>query len=237
MKLLTLQLRRLCVLTAIALMAGSSSVLLSANRASAQSILQEQGSLQPMQDEYTFSGTEGQSVAISMDSPDFDTVLVLLDPDGKEIAVNDDYGRSLNSTIVTTLPQDGMYTVLARSFSGMGGNYTVAVREATQYEQAYSEGASLFMEGNLAGAIAAYTEAIQLDPNQPEAYMDRADARYAQAYSQLNESASEPVQPSPQVIQSVVEDYQQAADLYEQAGDAELAQSIRDQINLLQAPQ
>ena len=177
-------------------------------------ILQQQGSLQPSQDEYSFTGKKGQAVTIALTSDAFDTFLTLLDPDGEEIASNDDYGRSLNSAIVITLPQDGTYKVLTKSYSGQGGDYSITVRPATPYEQAYSQGVNEYQEGNLRQAIAAMSEAIELDPNQPIAYLDRGDLYYEQDN-----------------LEAMIQDYQKAAELYEQQGDQATAQTLRQQIS------
>jgi len=209
-----------CVLaTAIAL--GSVSWASFAPVAQAQQTLfEEQGTLRPMEDEYTFSGTAGQAVAISMSSDVFDTLLVLRGPNNQEIAMNDDYARSLNSTIVTTLPTTGTYTVLARSFSGQGGQYRVVVRPATGYDMAYAQGLEQIRNGQLEEAIASFTEAIQQDPTQPVAYLDRGDAYY---YGQNN-------------MEAVLADYSRALELYEQAGDTLMADSLREQIRYIQTP-
>lgn len=207
-----------CVLaTAIAL--GTVSWASFAPTARAQETLfEEQGTLQPMEDSYTFAGTAGQAVAISMTSEVFDTLLMLRGPNGQDIAMNDDYARSLNSTIVTTLPTTGTYTVLARSFSGQGGPYRIVVRPATAYDLSYAQGLEQIRNGDLDAAIASFTEAINQDPTQPMAYLDRGDAYYGQGD-----------------IQAVIADYTRAADLYEQAGDMDMAQSLREQISYIQA--
>jgi tetratricopeptide (TPR) repeat protein len=199
----------------------AGSLFLPASPAIAQAILQEQGTLQPTQNKYSFTGQAGQTVTISINSPDFDTVLVLLDSNGEEIARNDDYARSLNSTIVMTLPNSGTYQVLAQSFSGQGGNYTLSVTPATPYEQAYAQAVALYQQGQYEQAIAAYTEAIEVDPNQPLAYAERADARYSQAGS---------------ISPDAINDYNRAAELFEQAGDTENARMLREQITYLQSP-
>jgi hypothetical protein len=68
----------------------------------------------------TFQGTEGETVTITMISED-DPYLILLDPDGQEVARNDDafdVQGSLNSQIEGhTLQQSGQYTIVATSFS------------------------------------------------------------------------------------------------------------------------
>jgi tetratricopeptide (TPR) repeat protein len=220
MNMRNLRLRNLSLLLAATVSLGSSIVLLPVSPAQAQVILQEQGTLQPTQAEYTFSGTEGQVVTIALTSPDFDTVLSLVDANNQEVASNDDYARSLNSTIVVTLPRTGAYKVLARSFSGQGGNYSVVVKPATPYEQAYSQAYTMFQQGNFDTALTAYNQAIQLDPNQPIAYADRGDVRAAKG----------------EQMASIVADYQHAIQLYQQAGDTDSVQMLQEQINYLQNP-
>jgi tetratricopeptide (TPR) repeat protein len=220
MNMRNLRLRNLGLLLAATVSLGSSIALLPVSPAQAQVILQEQGTLQPTQAEYTFSGTEGQVVTIALTSPDFDTVLSLVDANNQEVASNDDYARSLNSTIVVTLPRTGAYKVLARSFSGQGGNYSVVVRPATPYEQSYFQAYTMFQQGDFDAALTAYNQAIQLDPGQPIAYADRGDVRSAKGEEMPN----------------IIADYQQAIQLYQQAGDTDLVQMLQEQINYLQNP-
>lgn len=217
----------------------ASAVLLGAaflQGAQAQTVIDEQGTLRPSQDEYKFTGEAGQVLAISMASADFDTVLTLLSPTGEEVGFNDDFGRSLNSTIVTTIPVDGEYTVVAQSFSGQGGNYTLSVRPATDYEQAYNEGLTYAQDGNFDEAIAAYSRAIEVDDTQAAAYMDRADARWSQFYSsQELVEGEEPAPPTGEARDAIVADYARAADLYEEQGETDLVQSLREQISVLES--
>jgi hypothetical protein len=83
------------------------------------------------QEEYTFEGSEGDIVTITMiDTSDGDTLdplLILLDPEGGELTRNDDGNSSVvgqfNSQILNfTLPADGTYTVVATRFSQSTGN-------------------------------------------------------------------------------------------------------------------
>jgi len=69
-------------------------------------------------DEYTFNGTAGQQVTITMNSTAFDTVLYLLDANNNILAFNDDIdGNTTNSRIsLFTLPANGAYSILANSF-------------------------------------------------------------------------------------------------------------------------
>ncbi len=72
-----------------------------------------------------FSGTEGETITIDMQSEDFDTLLYLFGPDGARIATNDDNEDSTNSRIENfQLPQDGTYLVFATSY-----DFTFAVEE------------------------------------------------------------------------------------------------------------
>jgi tetratricopeptide (TPR) repeat protein len=216
--------RNLGLLLATTVAFSGSLLFLSVPQVRAQAILQREANLRPAQGEHTFSGTEGQAVVITVASEAFDPTVTLLDPSGTEIGFNDDYGNSLNSTIVVTLPTDGVYKVLARSYSGQeSGSYTVSIRTASPYEQAYARGVALLQSGEYAAAIDAYNAAIRIDPNQPNAYQDLASALYGQAQVlQPNERAA------------IARNYERAIELYEQAGDTDTAQMLRDQLMYLQ---
>ncbi|NEQ25997.1 MAG: tetratricopeptide repeat protein [Microcoleus sp. SIO2G3] len=205
-----------------ATVALGGSLVLPVAPASAQALLQQQGNLQPAEDEYTFSGQAGQTIVISMTSTEFDTVVRLLDPNNQEIASNDDYGRNLNSTIVMTLPRTGTYKVMARAFSGGGGSYAISVRPASEYDQAFDRAVKSSLEGDFQTALTNFNEAVRLDPNQPDAYLSRADVRIALAEGNFSEES--------------IADYRRAADLLEQAGNTEMAQMVREQIEFMQNP-
>lgn len=200
--------------------AFGGSLLLLPRQAHADEIFRQQGTIQPAQSEYTFSGSEGQTVTVNLTSPDFDTTLTLVGPDDQEIAFNDDFGGTLNSRIVATLPRSGEYRLIVRSFSGNGGNYTVTVNPATEYEQAYASATTLYQSGSYAEAIAAFGEAIEIDPDQPTAYVERGNA-----YLALGENTA-----------AAIADFERASALYEQSGDMDSAQSFRDYIQFLQSP-
>lgn len=85
-------------------------------------------------DAYLFEGRAGDVVTIAMESEDFDALLVLLDPDGEEVARDDDSGQGLNALIADfELPESGAYTILATSFnndannSALDGAYTLTL--------------------------------------------------------------------------------------------------------------
>ncbi|WP_333309512.1 MULTISPECIES: PPC domain-containing protein [unclassified Microcoleus] len=81
-------------------------------------------------EQHTFVGRAGQSVTISVESRDFDTLVALFSPDEKLLAKNDDISRSnTNSSLTFTLPASGRYTVVVNANKkGERGRYTLTVR-------------------------------------------------------------------------------------------------------------
>lgn len=200
------------------------STLPNAQRAAAEvTPLRQTGVLESVQGTHTFSGTAGQVVLITVTSDELDTSLTVLAPNGETLASNDDFGRSLNPSAVLTLPTTGAYQLIASSPYAQSGTYRVSVRIATPYDQAYAKGLQLVSERNYAEAIAAFNEAIRLDAKQPSTYLDLADAIYTDATTL-----------KPEERQGIVSNYQRAADLYEQAGNTEMANSLREQASYYQ---
>ncbi|HNU05155.1 MAG TPA: hypothetical protein PKL67_13505 [Anaerolineae bacterium] len=77
-------------------------------------------------------GKRGQGVTISMEalSDRFDAILELQGPDGNVVAINDDFGGTLNSRIETALPKDGLYRIIPKAWSGNGAyRLTVETRD------------------------------------------------------------------------------------------------------------
>jgi thermolysin len=84
-------------------------------------------------DLYSFNGSAGQRVGVSMNSSSFDTYLYLLDSSNQIIGEDDDGGGGTNSRIpattgFVTLPATGSYKIHATSFSaGTTGAYTITL--------------------------------------------------------------------------------------------------------------
>ncbi len=84
-------------------------------------------------DYYTFNGTAGQQIVISMNSTAIDSYLFLIAPNNQYIAEDNDSGGNRNSRIPTTgsfftLPATGSYTILASSYNANEiGAYTLAL--------------------------------------------------------------------------------------------------------------
>lgn len=76
---------------------------------------------------WTFEAEEGNRVTISMESDTLDTYLALYDASGELIDLNDDY-QDTNAVIANvTIPQNGEYRIVARTYSAQddGGEYTI----------------------------------------------------------------------------------------------------------------
>ncbi|MEO0538534.1 MAG: CHAT domain-containing protein [Cyanobacteria bacterium P01_A01_bin.123] len=100
-------------------------------------ILQTEGSLAEgdstlqdgsLYDSYPFEGQTGQIIQIRLESVEFDTYLILLAPNGEQLAFNDDSLGGTNSRISVELPQDGTYRVIANAYDSSGrGEYSLMI--------------------------------------------------------------------------------------------------------------
>ena len=79
-------------------------------------------------DEWSFAGTAGQTMTITMSSTSFDTLLMLLDPSGNPVAQNDDASTSgTDSRLTFTLDSSGTWTIVANSLVANGlGSYVIS---------------------------------------------------------------------------------------------------------------
>lgn len=76
---------------------------------------------------WAYRGEAGERVVFELISEDFDSYLHVLGPGIGEMT-DDDGAGSLDSRIEVTLPQSGIYRVVASSLGGNGGSYTLRVR-------------------------------------------------------------------------------------------------------------
>jgi len=82
-------------------------------------------------DSWTFAGTAGDQVTISMEGVGSltDTYLELYGPDGNELIRDDDSGEGFFALIENfTLPETGSYRIVARAFGGGSGPYRLILR-------------------------------------------------------------------------------------------------------------
>jgi S1-C subfamily serine protease len=80
-------------------------------------------------DLYSFEGRAGQQITIEMKSQEIDPYLILLGPNQREIAQDDDGGGGKNARITVTLAADGTYTLVANSYQArQSGAYTLELK-------------------------------------------------------------------------------------------------------------
>lgn len=72
---------------------------------------------------------KGKSYQIDMMSKDVDSFLRLEDAAGKELARDDDSGGNRNARIRFECPENGEYRIIATTYLGGTGNFTVSVKE------------------------------------------------------------------------------------------------------------
>ena len=93
-------------------------------------------------DPYTFSGTTGQQIAVTMTTSQFFSKIELLDPNGTVVAtaggVNGVNNSRLPSNGYFTLPSSGTYTIRTIAAFGGSGNYTLSLYQAPVANCTYS---------------------------------------------------------------------------------------------------
>ena len=81
-------------------------------------------------DFYVFNATQGQIADIRLNSSAFDTYLGLANESGTFTVEDDNGGGGTNSRIFTTLPQTGLYVILANSYlPNVFGAYSLSLTE------------------------------------------------------------------------------------------------------------
>ncbi len=112
---------------------------------------------------HTFEGTAGEQITIDLTSSEFDSYLILLDPEGKKIAEDDDGGSGNNARIIVTLPTSSTYRIIANTRkAGETGNYTLSWREATSDDLALAEAEKLMQQVDRLRNQGQYANAIPL---------------------------------------------------------------------------
>lgn len=81
-------------------------------------------------DGFLYDAKAGETVTITQRSGDFDSWLILDDPNGDTYKYNDDGGGGRDARLVFTFPHAGRYLILANNVSpGTTGHYTLSVEE------------------------------------------------------------------------------------------------------------
>lgn len=89
------------------------------------------------QDEYVITLAANQGVVVRADATgtDLDTLLILKNAAGEEVALNDDRDSDdLNSTLIYIAEAAGEYTIVMTNYSGTSGNYELTVEYITADE-------------------------------------------------------------------------------------------------------
>jgi len=82
----------------------------------------------------------GGIYVIDLSSKDFDSVLRLENPDGKQVALNDDARPdTLDSKIVYKAASAGMYKIIVTNLDGKSGAYLLTVRKGTEEDVAKAD--------------------------------------------------------------------------------------------------
>jgi uncharacterized protein (TIGR03437 family) len=83
-------------------------------------------------DAYSFAGIQGDRVQIRMSAPSFDPLLILNLNTGETLAGDDNSGGGQNALLTQTLPETGIYIVVATPFApNQVGPYTLALTRAS----------------------------------------------------------------------------------------------------------
>uniref|UniRef100_UPI00313BBEAF tetratricopeptide repeat protein n=1 Tax=Crocosphaera sp. Alani8 TaxID=3038952 RepID=UPI00313BBEAF len=121
----------------------------------------------------TFEGKAQEIITIELNSEQFDSYLILVSPDDKKIAENNDGGRGNNAKITVTLPMTGTYTIIVNTFEKeTKGNYTLSLREGTKQELALAQAEELnqqaiqlYQEGKYQEAVPLAEQALEIRKN------------------------------------------------------------------------
>lgn len=76
---------------------------------------------------WQFEGQSGDAITIQVMAIDdgFDPSATLYGPDGTELGHDDDGGGDLDSRLIMTIPQTGVYTIIVTGYGGDSGRYRI----------------------------------------------------------------------------------------------------------------
>ena len=119
---------------------------------------------------HTFSGEAGETIAIEVSSSEFDSYLIVLDPEENKIAEDDDGGEGNQAKVTISLTISGTYTVIVTSYEAEEtGSYQLRVRAATvedvqlaQVEQLTQQAWELYQQGKYSDVIPLAQEALRI---------------------------------------------------------------------------
>jgi len=104
---------------------------------------------------YDFKMKANTVYVIDLKSKAFDAFLRLENPDGKQVAEDDDSGGGLDSRIVYKAPKDGTYKIHATSLDAKAGSFVLTARKGTAKELAAAPASHADLIGKQAPEITA----------------------------------------------------------------------------------
>lgn len=78
-------------------------------------------------DVYEIQGQAGETLSITLESDDFDTVVYVSNPDGTNLGRNDDGNDGTNSELIVRLYESGTHKVYVTALSDDSGSYTLTI--------------------------------------------------------------------------------------------------------------
>jgi hypothetical protein len=112
-------------------------------------------------DGFLYNAKAGETVTITQRSPDFDSWLILDDPNGDTYKYNDDGGGGRDARLVFTFPHAGRYLILANNVSpGTTGRYTLSVVRGSLPIAAATTPSAPASSGNTGGDWAALSQRL-----------------------------------------------------------------------------
>ncbi len=141
------------------------------------------GSEQTIQDgrplhAWQIRGVRGETVAIGMESDDFDSFLYVTGPGLEGALTDDDSGGNLHAQVTVTFPEDGVYTIGAAALSsGSTGSYVLSVTEPLDLADLETDGRTLELGATANGALNELDPIVEGRPVQAWAFSAHAGQR------------------------------------------------------------
>ena len=111
------------------------------------------GSITPdAQSCYSLVGSLGERVLLWVEA-EIDTQLVLYLPNGIELTRDDDSGGNTNPRLVTTLPEEGIYTIAVEGYGLISGAFTLHIEASIPGTDAFDNAVELAWDTRTNGAI------------------------------------------------------------------------------------
>jgi len=155
---------------------------------------------------YKYSFRRKKIYWIDMESRQFDSYLIVQDTRGNVLAADDDGGGVLNARIRFEPPHDGTFQIIATSFNGGAGNFSLRISEINLQGGLVSSDSSVasfvwvnfptFQDGKPVADKEQYLKANDADPEKNQAKVVASSSTKDLAVLQLN-SLPEGIQAMP----------------------------------------